>query len=236
MFYLQAWVRNGHVGIGIHSPNIANFPVSSTTIATSNTLNVFSGELLAIDVALAQLIHLSGTGPSQTYKSITIFTDSQAALNALNFPTSHSGQFLVKSIIFNFHRLKSRGISCTLHWSPGHSKIPGNIQAHNLAQLATLPNSVPLSLTNLVLLHSIVKQRAHTQVLAPDPKAFYMKAKVGRFTKSFDKALPGRHTKTIYNGRTKKHSQILCQLRTGNMQAKLIPGKDSGRGLESVQV
>ena len=61
------------MGIGIHSPNIANFPVSSTTIATSNTLNIFSGELLAIDVALAQLIHLSGTKLSQTYKSIAIF-------------------------------------------------------------------------------------------------------------------------------------------------------------------
>lgn len=54
-------VRNGHIGISIHSPNIANFPVSLTKNVTSNTLNVFSGELLAIDVALAQIIHLSDT-------------------------------------------------------------------------------------------------------------------------------------------------------------------------------
>lgn len=88
-------VQNGHVGIGIHSPKIANFPVSSTTIATPKTLNIFSGELLAIDMALARLTHLSVTGLSQIYKSITRFTDSQAALDALNFPTLHSGQFLV---------------------------------------------------------------------------------------------------------------------------------------------
>ena len=42
-----------------------------------------------------------------------------------------------------------------------------------------------------------------------------MKATVGRFIKSFDKALPGKHTTIIYSGRTKKYSQILCQLRTG---------------------
>ncbi len=42
-----------------------------------------------------------------------------------------------------------------------------------------------------------------------------MKAKEGRFIKSFDKALPGKHTTGLYNGRTKKHSQILSQLRTG---------------------
>lgn len=42
-----------------------------------------------------------------------------------------------------------------------------------------------------------------------------MKAKEGSFIKSFDKAFPGKYTTSLYNGRTKKHSQILCQLRTG---------------------
>ena len=49
----------------------------------------------------------------------------------------------------------------------------------------------------------------------PDPKTLFGRAKVGRFIKYFDKALPGKHTNVIYNGRTKKQSQILCQLRTG---------------------
>ena len=42
-----------------------------------------------------------------------------------------------------------------------------------------------------------------------------MRAKVGRFIKLFDKALTRKHIITIYNGRTKKHLQILCQLRIG---------------------
>lgn len=78
-----------------------------------------------------------------------------------------------------------------------------------------------------ILLLSITKQKAHTQIPAPNPKLPFMGAKEGRFIKSFDKALPGKHTITIYNGRTKKHSQILCQLRTGICRFKLIPRKNT---------
>lgn len=49
----------------------------------------------------------------------------------------------------------------------------------------------------------------------PIPESDFIKAKEGRFIKSYDKALPGKHTNILYNGRTKKQSQILCQLRTG---------------------
>ena len=241
--FTDSSARNGVVGIGIHSPNVSHFPISSATIASTNTLNVFSGELLAIDVALTQFTHFSNTNPPGIQKSMTIFTDSQAALNALNRPASHSGQFLVKSITLKFHRLKSRGILCALQWSPGHSKIPGNMQAHRLAQLATQSNSVPLPLTTRVLLYSIAEQNARIQAPAPDPKPLFTNSKVGRFIKSFDKALPGRHTVTIYNGRTIKQSQILCQLRTGicrlNSYLAKIQAADSdqcrcNRGSETV--
>lgn len=97
--------RNEVIGIGIHSPNILNFPISSATIATTTTLNVFSGELLAIDVALAQLTHFVNTNPPGI-QAVTVFSDSQAALQALNFPAPHSGQFLIKSITLKFHQLK----------------------------------------------------------------------------------------------------------------------------------
>lgn len=86
--FTDSSVQNGVVGIGIHSPNISHFPISSATIAPINMLNV-------IDVALTQLIHPSNTDPPGIQKSVTIFTDSQAALNALNYLASHSGQFLV---------------------------------------------------------------------------------------------------------------------------------------------
>lgn len=240
--FTDSSAQNGHLGIGIHSPNIPCFLISSATVATTITHYIISGKLFAIDIALAHLISLPTPNVPQSCGSVTLFTDSHAALNALNYPTSHNGQFLVKSISLKFHQLKSQGIVCSLQWSPAHSKIPGNMQAHNLAQLVTLPNVIP-PITNPILLFSVAKQNAHAHIPAPDPKLLFIKAKVGRFIKSFDKALPGKHTITLYNGRKKKHSQILCQLRTGicrlNPYLAKIQAVESGqcrcnRGSETV--
>lgn len=135
------------MGIGIHSPNIAHFPVSSTIVATTHMFNVFIGERLAIDVTLAQLGFLSNVEQPWRHQIVTLFIDSQVALNALNFPKAQSGQFLIKSITVIIRQLKSRGISCVFQWSPGHSKIPVNTEVDKLAQLATLPShSEPISL------------------------------------------------------------------------------------------
>lgn len=57
---------------------------------------------------------------------------------------------------------------------------------------------------------SIAKQKYSYQ----NTDDFY-KAKVGRYTKSFDKALPGPHTRLLYNGKQKTHASVLCQLRSG---------------------
>lgn len=48
----------------------------------------------------------------------------------------------------------------------------------------------------------------------PSKSRFYSD-KTSRFTKSFDKALPGAHTCLLYNGRSKLQVRILCQLRSG---------------------
>lgn len=66
---------------------------------------------------------------------------------------------------------------------------------------------------------------------------------VGRFTKSFDKVLPGPHTSLLYNGKQKIHASVLCQLRSGinrlnKYQARINAAEFGqcrcGRGEESV--
>ena len=197
---------------------------------------------MAIDVALAQLIYFAKLEQPR-HHNVTLFTDSQAALNALSYPAAHSGQFLTKAITLKTRQLHSLGVSCILQWSPGHSKISGNVEAHKLAQMATLPDCIAPNLRNPILLLSITKQNAYTKIAAPDTRAIFTKVKVGRFIKSFDKALPEKYTDAIYNGRTKKQSQILCQLRTGifrlNSYLAKIQAVDSvqyscNRGIETV--
>lgn len=107
------------------------------------------------------------------------------------------------------------------------------MEAHKLAQMATLPDCVAANLSNPILLLSITKQNAYTKIGAPDTRAIFTKAKVGRFIKSFDKALSGKHIDAIYNGRTKKQSQILCQLYTGISRLNLYLAKI--QAVDSVQ-
>ena len=80
-------------------------------------------------------------------------------------------------------------------------------------QMAILSDRITFNLSNLILLLSITKQIAYTNIVKSDIRAIFIKAKVKRFIKSFDKALTGKHTNTIYNGQIKKELQILCQLR-----------------------
>lgn len=53
----SAW--NSLVRIGIYIHDMSRIPTSSTTVATTDTFNAFTGELLSIDVALAQLLFLA---------------------------------------------------------------------------------------------------------------------------------------------------------------------------------
>ncbi len=195
--------QNGLVGIGIRSPNISYFPVPSTTVRTTHALNVFTGDLLAIDVGLVQLIHFAKIEQPRNL-NVTLFTESQAALNAISYPAAYSGQFLTKAIILKTRQLHFLGVLCILQWSPGHSKIPGNVKAYELAQKTTLPNCVSSIFNKPILLLSTIKENAGRKITAPDSRATFTNAKVGRFIKSFDKALPRKHTKTIYNRRSKK--------------------------------
>ena len=61
---------------------------------------------------------------------------------------------------------------------------------------------------------SVSRGRSKSNKVSTDSRQIH-KAKAGRFTKSFDKALPGPHTRLLYNGRVKLHANILCQLRSG---------------------
>lgn len=76
--------RSGLVEIGIYSHNMKSIPIFSTTVATTDILNAFTGELLAIDVALAQLLFLARQTQAPIREDVTVFTDGQAALKAIN--------------------------------------------------------------------------------------------------------------------------------------------------------
>ena len=102
-----------------------------------------------------------------------------------------------------------------------------NPKVHDLARLATLPNSAP---------------PFSSHVSVPDLKLIVIKTKAERFIKSLIRLCPG-NTSHHNNGRKKNHSQILCQRCKGiynsNSYLAKISAVDSdqrrcGRGIETV--
>lgn len=208
--------RNYLVGIGVYwQGSVYQWPTISRTISAPYQINTFAGELAAIEAATSFLLSQLQGGRKELLHSI-IFSDSQEALKALKTPAQQSGQFFIRNITSQAATInKSRFASVRYQWCPGHSKVLGNEKAHTLSRKATEPGNViqSTSAPKVLLLASalsIAKQKFSYQNIGD----FY-KAKVGRFTKTFDKALPGPHTRLLYNRKQKTHASILCQLRSG---------------------
>lgn len=113
------------------------WPDISKTVATSQQLDPYAAELVALDSAVSYL--LTSLQRDSTRSPITIFSDCKSALQALNNPYPRSGQFLITQITLKVYEINMfRQSQINFQWSPGHSEIPGNKQAHKLAQDATI--------------------------------------------------------------------------------------------------
>ena len=108
------------------------FVVGDVTIAWRNSDNISSlqTELAAIEGAL---LNTEG-GPGTT---ITIHTDSKAAVQTLQRRHVTDNKQLITSILSRAILLKERGTSITVNWIPSHVGVAGNDKADTAAKLAT---------------------------------------------------------------------------------------------------
>lgn len=53
-----------------------------------------------------------------------------------------------------------------------------------------------------------MKQNAHTKIVVPDTRVIFIKRKIGRFIKLFDKVLPRKHIDAIYNRQNNKKTIV----------------------------
>lgn len=213
--FVDSSVRNNLVGIGTHWEKLG-LPAVALTISDASTLSNSLGELAGIDFAIAQVWN-AVKFDTLSNKQITVFTDSQYALKALQSLGQDSGQFLTKSIAQMSHEISSSNsnINIQFQWSPAHSKISGNDKAHRLAQIVTEKGKVvEPSLLRFPTARSLVGKKAW-EVKVKEDYTSLMRTKTGRFIKSIDKGLPSSHTRILYNRKSKMQAGILCQLRTG---------------------
>ena len=136
------------------------WPAVSRTISSPKTSDSHAAELVAIDCAVSQPLHLVQRGG--TGLPITIFSDNQGAFQALRNPYPQSGQFLVTQIALKVHEITiSSQTKVTLEWNPGYSHIPGNEMAHNLAKQATRVEAKDSWSAPHPMLKSVALERGH---------------------------------------------------------------------------
>ncbi|KAJ5100792.1 hypothetical protein N7456_006844 [Penicillium angulare] len=172
------------------------------TLAARVEQNPFSAELAA-------MAHALSTATGLKDYTITLRTSNRAAVLTLRNPRQQSGQQFVCQIYKSIAKLQRNGNRVKFHWVPTSedNKLLG--LAKEQARVATqedalLQERAPrMKSTTLNLARS---QAVPRNTLPPD---------VGKHAKRVDAALPGKHTRLLYDQLSWKEATVLAQLRTG---------------------
>ena len=202
-------VKKGIVGMGglardtlfnRTSETVTNYAV---VLGTREEQNPYTAELAAIAMALEKL------PASICHRHITVITRNQSALAAVGQPRQQSGQSIIRQI-YDLTRLhRQRGNSVNFLWIPAEIDFALGSDAKAAAQRAskqgrTPDSQIPQAKSTAMRL-AMERQRA-TRVLP---------VSVGKFSKAMDAALPGKHTRHLYDKLKRREACVLAQLRTG---------------------
>ncbi len=107
------------------------FKVIKKFLGARNRCTIYIGELQGIQDLLSYAL---GQNPSL---GIEIFTDNQAALQALENSNKCSAPQIMQTITQHIDDLRARGMTIHLKWIPAHKNIRGNEEADIAAKEAT---------------------------------------------------------------------------------------------------
>ena len=199
--------RNGLVGVGgaamlpasvYGSPKLGTF---SSTLGPRSEQNPYSGELAAMERALSTL-------PALRSSRIELSTRNKATVLTLRQPRQQSGQHHICRIYKSVTALRKDGNTVTIRWLPaGEDRLWGiaKAQAKDATQQGATPQTRTPRTRSTTL--NVAWSNRGTSSHLPD--------KVGAHSKRVDAALPGKHTRLLYDHLTRKEAGVLAQLRTG---------------------
>ena len=198
-------------------------------LGPNTVASVYSAELTAISMALDTAIKEAPPPlpigiPSQISK-LTIFSDSQAAIQAVAKPGGKSGQTLRWGIWVRARIARRKGVSTTLHWVEAHVGVPGNERADLLAKQATGwrakddDSGLRAPLTERAALYISAARRGEREVAK---QAWQRAWSAGGTGGALRRILPdiGKRSLDLYKGTTKALSAIIVQMRTGKIALK----------------
>jgi ribonuclease HI len=200
--------RNGMVGVG----GVSQLPISargkskrevfSFTLGPRTEKNLYSGQLAAMAYALRSL-------PTIADRNVAVITSHKAVVMSLGNPRQQSGQVYMRLIYEAIEKLRERGNRVAIEWIPVSDENELVMVAKTDAREATKDGATPrrqfprMRSTTL----NIQKQKLKTERCIPE--------KVGKHAKRIDAALPGNHTRLLYDELPWTERSVLAQLRTG---------------------
>ncbi|KAJ5860661.1 uncharacterized protein N7529_007971 [Penicillium soppii] len=174
----------------------------SVTLSARTEHNPFSAELAAIAHTLKTLVGLKDF-------RITLITSNKGAALTLKNPRPQSGQEFVCQIYKLMRRLQKHGNQISVRWIPisEDNKLLG--LAKEQARAATKEDAILQG--QVPKMKSTTLKIARTQAI-PSSK---LPESIGKHSRRVDKALPGKHTRQLYDRLSWKEASVLSQLRTG---------------------
>jgi len=173
------------------------------TLGPRSEQNPYIAELKAIAMAIR------GLPPYLVCREITIFTSNQAAIQVINKPKQQSGQDSIIQIYEAFRKLKEGRNRVLLRWIPAEEEFHLGRKAKNAARRATAVGRFPRKQFDCANSTIISKAKAERYKFRTLPGG------VGKHLKKLDTAIPGRHTRKLYDALGRAEAGVLVQLRTG---------------------
>ena len=209
--FTRASSQNGRVGIGVVYMGAQAQRMVSTTIGSNTSLNAHHGELVALLEACRVVDEQWLDHGTDARIPVRILSTSRSALEVLSRPRQQAGQWIVREIHQLLgHLAASWKSQVVFQWIPNTPDARGSKLTHGLARKATSSDQqVPAGRK--------LRSKANKTPVTP----FHERRKQrearpgGRYTKQLDRALPGRHTRKLYDNLRRDEAQILAQLRTG---------------------
>lgn len=199
--------KRGMVGMGgvvreIGRPPESTIPFAAT-VGRKEDQNVYVAELTVIKMAMAAI------ADARSNTSITIITNNQSAAKAIAQPGQQSGQRLMIEIYEAMKKMEKKGNRVRIWWIPRAVESELAIIAKEKAKETTQEECFATTASPKAVTTAYNKARNTLR----QPKR--IPTGVGRYTKELDAAIPGKHTKKLYDALDKREAGVLAQLRTG---------------------